>query len=119
MKKIIIVSVVLLCIACSVFAGGAREDEFKDMSVEEVIKKMGEPKYKGERIIDETTMVIGTEPYFPEFFTEEELKNTVTIYVCVWEKAFRYTRLWAKKIDDDWIVFDSFSYIPSPFIIYE
>jgi len=111
----------MILLISSLYASGAAEMEegkYIGMSVEQVIDKLGSPDFRGDQIIDINYLSTPIEPYYPNYFSEAELEESVTINIARWVKGRENIVVWAKLIEHDWIIFNSFKYKKSAFVKY-
>jgi hypothetical protein len=108
----------LLFISSLYALGNAEGDKYIGMSVEQVIDELGPPTFRVYQVIDRNHSITPIEPYYPNYFSEAELEESVVINFLRWVKGRRNTLVWAKMIEGKWIVFNSLSYKESPFVKY-
>ena len=97
----------ILGIGMSLIPSDAQEDLYIDKTVPQVIALLGEPTGDGLRVIDEKYTAAEREPDFSKYFSLEERRAKVTIRVVEWIETSERTIIWAKKVDDEWVVFSS------------
>jgi hypothetical protein len=84
-----------------------REDRFTILSFEEIKNQLGEPELQSTIRIGASIDVTQIEPYYPLYFSECELNNTVIIYNAEWHIEDVKIKIWLKKINASWICFKS------------
>ena len=90
-------------------------DKYAGMTLDEIIEELGQPNESMERIIDKEYSFTPIEPPFFLLFTEEELENSIKIYVAIWDKRKTRIIVWSKLIANNWTAFSSFEYKRSIF----
>jgi hypothetical protein len=75
-----------------------------DLTLDELIAKMGKPDYNMEKIIDKEYIPYEFEPDFSKFFNNDD--ETIKVKILRWEKFYIYI-VWLKNINNNWIVIDS------------
>jgi hypothetical protein len=91
----------------SLIPAASQEDLYVDKTVPEMIALLGEPTGDGLRVIDEKYTSVEQEPDFSKVFSLAERRAKVTIRVLEWLETSEHIIIWAKKVDDEWIVFGS------------
>jgi hypothetical protein len=89
-------------------------DKYVDMTIEQVIEKLGSPNFRSEQIIDDKYLPTPIEPIYSAYFTNEALQKTVIINVARWVKGKTNIIVWLKNVEGDWVVFSSLKYSKSP-----
>ena len=107
MKKGILSVFFILGMGMSLIPAEAQEDLYVDKTVTQMISLLGEPSGDGLRVIDENYKGLEREPDFSKYFSLEERRAKVTIRILEWADAPEYVIVWAKKVDDEWVVFGS------------
>jgi hypothetical protein len=100
------------------FASGNDEmiqDKYVGIPLDQIIEELGQPNESIARIIDKEYSPTPIEPPFFLLFTEEELENSVRIYVTIWDKRKIRIIVWSKLIENSWTAFSSFEYKRSVF----
>lgn len=89
-----------------------KEGEYRDYTYDKIVKRHGKPDNDSTYFIDgNITPGIGIQPFYPFYFTEEELEGGVEIRELIWEKSFNKTVIvWLKYSSGQWVVFDSLEY---------
>jgi len=106
-KKSVLAMFFILGIGMSLIPGQAQEDLYVDKTVPQVVALLGEPTGDGLRVIDEKYTSVEREPDFSKYFSLEERRAKVTIRILEWIETSERTIIWAKKVDDEWVVFSS------------
>ena len=83
------------------------EDLYVNKTEEQMILILGKPTADGFRVINENYKGYESEPDYSLFFSLEERRATVTIRILEWERENDHVVVWAKRINDEWIVFSS------------
>ena len=118
MKKSICIIYAILSISSLYASGTMEEDKYIGMSVEQVIGELGSPDFRGNQVIDINYLPTPIEPYYPNYFSEDELEKSVIINVSRWISGRENIVIWAKMTEHDWIIFSSLKYRKSALIKY-
>jgi hypothetical protein len=102
--------ILILGIGMSLFSQEIlQEDLYVNKSVKQMILLLGEPTAEGFRVIDDNYRGYESEPDYSLFFSLEERRATITIMILEWERRNDNIVVWAKRVDDEWVVFSSLS----------
>jgi hypothetical protein len=89
-------------------------DKYVDMTIGQVIEKLGIPDYMVEKNIDDKYLPTPIEPIYSAYFSETELKQSVTINVARWIQGKTNIIVWLKILEEEWVVFSSLKYNKDP-----
>lgn len=97
----------ILGMGMSLFPRESKEDLYIGNTVSEMILLLGKPTGEGFRIINENYRGYESEPDYSMYFSLEERRATVTIRILEWAKTDDHIVVWAKRVNDEWVVFSS------------
>lgn len=118
MKYFIYIICIIVFTSCLSANGNMEEDKYIGKSIEQVIKELGPPDSKVDQTIDNDYLPTPIEPYYPNYFSKDELEKSVIVNVTRWVKGRENIIIWAKNVENEWIVFSSLKYKKSAYIKY-
>ena len=106
-----VLPVVLALVLPAVFFGSCKtvqENVHPGISFEELIEEKGNPTYSINLLITDEHERADYEPDFAEYFTPQEIEESVEVKYVVWKKTHSVLIVWLKNTgDDQWVVFSA------------
>jgi len=76
-------------------------------TIDQVISQLGNPTEDIFHLINENYRGYEEEPVYSDYFTQDELHETITVRIVKWRNNYETIAVWSRNISDKWEIFHS------------